>query len=378
MKKLLIIAAAVLAFAACSKTEIDTVAPATIDFAPNALSTKALILPDGNSPEKLAFPSSESFNVFAFADLDGSGSQYATNYGTPLMNDVNISYQGGDWKATPVIDPTTGENKAIYLWPATGSVDFYAYYPGTITAVFDSVATPKHLVLTGINLGNAIGSQVDPLVASTLGQVAKDKPKVNLVFKHISSQIAATAFDATQTKSLRGKISIEKVVFKNLKTTGDYTEGTTIGKGAWSNTNTVTDFTSFQGSEVLDTLESYLSAGAFSASLDNSAAFVVIPDNIAAADTVGHTHQAIEVSYSIAPYSINGFNYPATPTQTVSVPLYNRVSGNKLQNGKRYVFHLGISLDGANNEIMFSPQVEGWVTEDITGITIDAVNAGLM
>ena len=49
-----------------------------------------------------------------------------------------------------------------------------------------------------------------------------------------------------------------------------------------------------------------------------------------------------------------------------------------LQNGKRYVFHIGISMDGANNEIMFAPKVEGWVTEDISGITIDAVNAALL
>ena len=72
-------------------------------------------------------------------------------------------------------------------------------------------------------------------------------------------------------------------------------------------------------------------------------------------------------------------DYPATPSQTVSIPLYDRVNAaNKFENGKRYVFHLGISLDGANNEIHFSPVVEGWNTEDINGITVDAINACLM
>ena len=377
MKKYLVIAAAALALAACSKSEVFAPAAAEIDFAPNALSTKALILPDSSSPEQLAFPTSESFNVFAFADLDGTGTQYATNYRTPLMQDVNISYQNGDWKATPVLDPATGENK-VYLWPATGTVDFYAYYPAELEAAFDTVSTPKHIKINNIELGTAVGQQIDPLVASVLGQVAKNKPKVGLVFKHITSQIAVTAFDATETKSLRGKISIEKVVFKNMKTSGDYTEGTTVGKGAWNNVNHTTDFTSFQGLEVLDTLESYLSAGAFSASIDNSAAFVVVPEDIAAVDTLNKTHQAIEVSYRIAAYTINGFNYPATPTQTVSIPLYNRVSANRFQNGKRYIFHLGLSLDGANNEIMFAPKVEGWDTEDINGITVDVINACLM
>ena len=365
VKKILYLATAILALAACSKSEILNPSNAPINFSPNALATKALILPDGNAGTTESFPSSETFNVFAFADL-GKGN--GTNYGTPLMNDVEISNQNGDWKAT------TG----TYVWPNSGTVDFYAYHPGSLNAVFDSTATPKGLAFTGISLGTSVGSQIDPLVASTLGQVSTNRPTVGLVFKHITSQIAVTAYDATTTKSLRGKISIEKVVFKNMKTSGDYTEGTTVGKGAWSNINTNADFTSFSGKIVLDTLENYLSAGQFSSAIDNSAAFVVVPEGIIAEDLTNNTHQAIEVSYSIAAYTINDFDYPATPTQTVTIPLYNRVSANTFQNGKRYVFHLGISLDGANNEIMFNPQVEGWETEDITGLVIDAVNKKMM
>ena len=364
MKKIVYFAAAVVALAACSKSEVYLPEAEAISFSPNALSTKSLILPDSDSPEQLAFPESESFNVFAFADLDGASNAYETNYVTPLMDDVEISHQGGDWKAT------TG----TYLWPATGTVDFYAYYPGSITASFDTASDPKGLSLTGISLGTSVGSQIDPLVASTLAQIAASKPTVTMVFKHITSQIAATAFDATSTPSLKGKITIERVVFNNMKTSGDYHEGTTIGKGAWSNINSNTNFTSFYGSEVLEESESYLSAGSFSASIDNSAAFVVIPENIVS----GVGAQSIDVTYSIAAYTNGGFDYPATASQTVNIPLYGKVSANKFQNGKRYVFHIGISLDGANNEIMFSPVVEGWDTEDISDITIDAVNAILL
>lgn len=362
MKKVIIIAAAALALAACAKNEVNVPEASPINFAPNALATKALILPASDSPEQLAFPTTESFNVFAFAALDGS----TYNYTTPLMDDVNISNQGGDWKAT------TG----TYLWPATGKVDFYAYYPSTLNATFISDEEPKGINLTGVSLGTAIGSQIDPLVATTLAQVATTKPQVSLVFKHITSQIAVMAKDATNTETLKGKISIEKVTFKNMKTSGDYTKSTTIGKGAWSNINTKADFVSFEGSEVLATTESFLSGASFVASIDNSAAFVVIPENVVTGDPA--EDQIIEVKYSIAAYTINGFDYPATPTQTVTIPIYGRVSGNKFQNGKRYVFHIGISLDGANNEIMFSPMVEGWENEDISGITIDAVNATLL
>lgn len=361
MKKIAIIATAIVALAACTRSEVSKPEAQAISFMPNALSTKALILPDGNATDNPnAFPTDETFNLFAFANLDGS----AVDYAHPLMNDVNISYQNGDWKAT------TG----TYLWPATGTVDFYAYYPSSLTAAFVSNSDPKGISLTNINLGGTIGNQIDPLVAKAISQIAPNKPTVSLVFKHITSQIAVTAFDATATNSLQDKISIKSVVFKNMNTSGDYREGTTVGKGEWSNVNTTADFTSFSGSEVLSTTESYLSSGSFSASIDNSAAFVVIPVDI----TNGVGAQAIEVTYSIAAYSINNFDYPATQNQTVTIPLYNRVSGNKFQNGKRYVFHIGISLDGANNEIMFSPVVDGWDTEDINGITIDAVNAGLL
>ena len=360
-KSIILAAAAIVALAACSKVEVNRPEASSISFAPNALQTKALILPDGNSPDQTAFPVADSFAVFAFANLDGS----AVNYTNPLMNNVTIKNQGGDWKAA----------SGVYLWPATGTVDFYAYYPTSLSASFVST-DPKGVSLSDISLGTAIGSQIDPLVGATLNQIASSKPTVSLVFKHITSQIAVRAYDATTISNLQGKISIESVVFKNMKTSGTYTEGTTIGRGTWSNINTTTDFTSFSGSEVLTTSESYLSSGSFTASIDNNAAFVVIPEGITNDATTGQT---IEVTYSIAAYTINGFDYPATASQTVTIPLYDRVnSANKLENGKRYVFHIGISLDGANNEIHFSPVVEGWETVDITGIVVDAVNANLM
>ena len=357
MKKLIFFAAVAVTIAACTKGEIGRTEAAPIDFAPNALSTKALILPGSSSDE--AFPTDQTFNVFAFSALDGNTYDYAH----PLMNDVNISNQAGDWKAT------TG----TYLWPATGKVSFFAYHPASMTANFVST-DPQHLTFSGVSLGKVIGSQIDPLTACVLAQDAPSKPRVPLVFKHFTSQITATAFDATVTEALKGKIRIKKVVFHNLNTSGDYAEGTTIGKGEWTNVNDVADFIIFNGDEVLEETESYLSAGSFAGSIDNESAFVVIPSDI----KTGAGAQTIDVTYSISAYSINGFDYPATPDQTVNIPLYGKVSANRFQNGKRYVFHLGISLDGANNEIMFSPNVSGWETENIGGITIDAVNAVIL
>ena len=142
MKKVILFATAIAALVSCAKSEVVMEEGSPISFSPNALKTKALILPDGNAGTQQDFPTTETFNVFAFADInDGNG----VNYATPLMNDVNISYQNGDWKAT------TG----TYLWPATGSVDFYAYYPGSLNTTFDSANDPKGVssdIISGIDL----------------------------------------------------------------------------------------------------------------------------------------------------------------------------------------------------------------------------------
>lgn len=361
MKKILVIAAAALAFAACSKSEVFMTEPEAISFNPYSLTTKALI--DGT-----IFPETDSFKVYAFADVDGKG----LNFATPLMDDVTIAYKS-DWKAS----------QGTYLWPATGTADFYAYYPTSLNAVFDTLATPKGLKITGISLGDEIGKQIDPLVAATPSQIAKNKPIVSVVFKHITSQVVVAARDVTKTKSLRGKIFISRVEFKNMKTSGDYAEGSTPGSGQWSNVNTIKNFVPFTGSAIrLDTTENYLSAGSYINSLSGSAAFVVVPNTLMASDSA-----RIEVTYRTAPYQINGFEYPAMSDTTVVIPLFNRL-GNKVgasfeadntfQNGRRYIFHLGLSMDGANNEIMFAPSVSEWTNEDINGITIDAVNVGLL
>ena len=356
MKKVLLFVVTLVLLAVCCRKEDLFEKEKPILFAPNALGTKALILPNGSSTD---FPNTETFSVFAYANLTGAG----PNYSNPLMNDVEISFQSGNWKAA------TG----TYLWPSTGSVDFHAYYPSTLDAVFD--LSEEGVFLDDVSLGSEIGAQTDPLIGNTLAQSSANKPAVGIVFKHIASQVAVAAKDATVTSELRGKITVESVVFKNMKTVGDYQEGNTTGQGTWSSIGTNVNFTAFSGSQVLATTESFLAAdGSLKEAIDNSSAFVVIPEDILSGTAAD---QEIAVTYSIAEYTINGFNYPATASQTVTIPLHGRVSDNRFKNGKRYVFHIGISLDGANNEIVFSPSVNGWDTENINGIVIDAVHASL-
>lgn len=363
MKKSILIYLSIMLLTACSKNESVLPEGSSIEFFPNALTTKALILPDSSSPEQLAFPTSETFNVFAFADLDADGTAYSTDYTSPLMGDVTIAHQGGFWKAS------TG----TYLWPATGTVDFYAYYPSNLSA---SIVTesPVGLSFSGINVGTVIGSQNDPLVASTLLQVSSEKSVVPLVFKHITSQMTVKVHDATSADALKGKIKINRVTFKNMKARGDYRDGAVPGHGSWSNYGEDVDFTLFSGDQTVPEDEAYLAGDELVSTVGNRSAFLVIPSPV----TNGAAPQTVEVTYSIDSYTLNGFAYPAVANKTASIPLYDKIDGNALRNGKRYVFHIGFSLDAPYNEISFSPKVEGWETEDITGLLIDAMSAELI
>ena len=62
--------------------------------------------------------------------------------------------------------------------------------------------------------------------------------------------------------------------------------------------------------------------------------------------------------------------HPARSGVTATVVITGNAN-NEFACGKRYVYHLGFSLDGVNNEIMFSPTVSGWETEDIDNILFD-------
>lgn len=344
MKKVIVLAVVVaVTLTGCSMNEVE-IESGEIQFRANAISTKALINPVGTK-DSTNFPTSETFGVVAYYTNESSEV-------TTFMDKVKITNQNGDWKA---------ESTDPYIWPAKGTIDFYAYHPYNVAI---GVNIDKRISFTGINLGNEIGKQSDPLVAMAKDQVAANRPKVGLVFKHIASQIVISAIDVTESNVLKGNITLKEVNVNNVKISGDYVDGTTLGKGTWSNQANPTTFTVFSGSEQLNSTESYLSANSFSSSLDGSAAFVVVPQTIITGT------QTITVKYDVKEFSCNGTVYPAQENKTDTVNIsVNDDSGFLC--GKRYIYHLGFSLDGVNKEITFSPVVEGWTNEDINNIVFD-------
>jgi hypothetical protein len=75
--------------------------------------------------------------------------------------------------------------------------------------------------------------------------------------------------------------------------------------------------------------------------------------------------------YDIDEFTLNGQIYSARPNQKASVSLYDYNKNWEFKAGVRYVYHLGFSMNGANNEIRFEPVVSGWEQEDINDIVFD-------
>lgn len=348
MKKVIVMAAVAAAvLSSCSNDEaVLDLSSNEVQFKAMSISTKALINP--YNTDDSTFPITESFGVYA----KWSG---AEDGAAPFMNYKKVSNLDGDWKV---------ESDEPYLWPANGTIKFQAYYPYGNAVVNEE----GFLEFNGINLGNTIGNQQDPMVAITSDidtDPAKRPSTVGLVFKHTTSQIMITATDVTETVSLQGNITLKEVKVNGVKVSGSYIDGTTSGKGIWTTGETSTSFIVYKGQNKLSTDVNYLSGSSFSTSNNGCAAFVVIPEDLV------NGVQTITVTYDVAEFRCNGSIYAAQSGKSATINLYGKNSNNVFACGKRYVYNLGFSLDGQNKEIIFNPTVSGWEEENVNGLIVD-------
>ena len=131
MKKLIFIAAAVAAMAACTKSQVvydDT--ENEIGIMPvSDKATKALYGPVKDA----VYPEGESFGVFAQHSTAAAGETFATGSGE--LNDylVNVEFVYDNTTASDA-DGKKWHGKTPYYWPKTGSLYFAGYSPYSITA----------------------------------------------------------------------------------------------------------------------------------------------------------------------------------------------------------------------------------------------------
>ena len=133
--------------------------------------------------------------------------------------------------------PTKYIDRVVYpggtaYWPTTGSLDFLALYPKTLTA---SQVNPTAWNVFSYTAPTAIDDQVD-LMAAMAENKTSTGGDVALAFSHLLSQISIQAKAATNLE-----VTIKSVELHNVKTTGTF-NGTALSAGSEIN-NYAIDFT---------------------------------------------------------------------------------------------------------------------------------------
>ena len=355
MKKFFIFAAAaIVALAACTKTEFDNTAykkSRVINF--NTVTGKATKAPiTGN----LFQSSNEAFGVFAYYLSSGTWASH-TEDPVVYMDDVTVSFSDS-------LDIWAPEE--TYYWPLEGKLSFIAYWPQD--AATASFSEDGLLALTGFTVEGTVADQIDLLYSA----VAADKDQnesfyrdtvntkdsqtavsggtkgVNIQFKHALSQIVFKAKTADSVFDSNLSFKVDSIVVKaattadSMKVTNPATSVAPAGITTWVNPKTPGDF-------------------------------IVSGTEFPASDYLGKTlSDAIGDPLLMIP--VTGFD-ATDPTITVKYTLYRTTDDQPLgskkvtvhikdvddiitswQAGKKYEYDLTIDLE----KIYFTPSVIDW------------------
>ncbi len=341
MKKVLFIAAAVTAMAACTKSEVVYDGnDAEIGLSPvNYSTTKAQYGPITGTN----YPTSEDFGVFAVHTTSEAGTAYASDGGnfTTYLSGVKFTYKGdGIWHGNP-----------SYYWPKTGSLYFAGYSPagttGTVTYSFDKVA--PSMKITDFVQGDyhyVDGTAQTPTVDDydnrmidlmwfdiTPSSYNAQSSTPAVTFNHALSRLR---FVLQAGSGLENLFSITKVTLKNVRMQG--TMSTASGQApTWDlSDNNIKDIELYNSTKVLPTDQSFQIADV-----------LVIPQETS----------IIEIEYTQKPY--------ATATESVAQKYTAQLTGgadtNNVSDKWIYTRYYTYQIVFTADEIEIQPTVVTWI-----------------
>lgn len=165
MKKIILSALALVALASCTKDETSTVvlSDTAATFTASTTTTRTTEVEDANGTITTEWAGDEQIGIFAYV---------TGTLATPIYN--NVSY------TTDASGDLTADTEVIY-YPQTASVDFYAYYPYSTTAV------------SGTTYSSDITTQSDRSAIDLLYAKIEDQEKVKTAvafeFAHALSRV---------------------------------------------------------------------------------------------------------------------------------------------------------------------------------------------
>lgn len=327
MKKVFLIAAAVVAFAACSKNEVLPSSSINNEISFNvAPRTKA-------APETF-----DTHNVFAsWAYYLPKGSDWDTRATgvTPQEYIVGrtISYQtDGTWK----------ETGKTYYWPKDGGkLTFFAYSLNRNNLTLKG--GDSHFTCDAVGgISGAIDLKANKNTDFMVADIAKDKTAneslnsingVPTLFKHKLSKVACTVKKASDYPNV--KFELNKIEFLSVSHYATYgqlpTEKITPGR---KDNQVYTSATQ----EITTTLTP----------VTTEDVVIYIPQKFT------DETSKIEITYTITT-TVDGSDTPVVQTVVREYPIKDKFA--EWEMGKKYIFNLTFSLD----EILWAPAVEPWV-----------------
>jgi hypothetical protein len=248
MKKILLLMAITVAgmtITSCSNEDAEQQFK-TIVFSPSVssltrVSPKTAWITEGDD--------ADAFKVLAVTEESGNP--------VTLINNEAVSYQNGLWQTA-----------SKHYWPAYGSqIDFYAYYPVSLSEVFNYNAGNAPTITYAVPA--AADEQVDILAAHAAHTPSASNSVVALEFNHMLSGVYFTY----QSEGIAG--TLKSITISNHYSAGTYTIGT-----GWASLNTVRSLT------LSPNLDISLAESANKVVVPVAAPYLVMPQTLADGSTI--------------------------------------------------------------------------------------------
>ena len=341
----LILAAALIALAACSKENVDNnvgkLDGEEIGFnVVNQRATKA----NDEIITGTTYAHDNSFKVWGWQSEGGAFAEFADAAASNFMSNLTISWTGGRLSRAEAW--RNADN--YYYWPFTGKISFLAIHPSDVvptTTGWDGTNKKPQATIADYTITPGTNETVDLMFATNEG--ARQAAALPMVFKHALSQIEVQV-KTDEDYSADVAFDVESVTFNNIDLSGDvaYVNDAI----SWTDNTDQTESWTYYGTVLEDITDSYQVYGA---------AKVNIPQPATVADDPA-TAGVIEGTYLTIGYSME---------QTGSAKITGTVNISKPQvwePGKKYVYTLNFKL----NEILFAPEVTDWVDVNVATINI--------
>ena len=356
----LILAAALVALAGCTKVNVETVDETNeIGFtAVTSMATKA----NNAIISGTTYGHDNTFQVWGWQSPAEDFSEFDDNDASNFMSNLTISWTKGRDNTR---DEAWRNATNYYYWPFTGRISFLAIHPSTVapsSTGWDATNDKPVAVINDYTV--AAKDSTDLMFATNEG--ARQATALSMVFKHALSQIqfrVRTDYDYTLDNV---EFKVDSIRISNIDLSGDVTYANDAISWADNAAQTEKKFY-YRTTQVVNYAATDAAAALYGRAL------VMIPQN---ANVLDLPADDVQTTFTIGYTMKQKSNDPISGTVTVAAPWTKVKEGSTeydpaaaiaaWEPGKKYNYTLCFKL----NEILFNPTVTDWVEVEMSTVNI--------